>query len=242
MYSREQLIPEAIIKNLPFKQTHEALRDGDNDALKQLLCSFVKTLAIKIYQYVWASYGDNKEKKRGVLKSLVYLDALITLYRMPNAFQFAMDDLSERFRNIPEQTLLTIIDKFCNVSVADSGAGDRFEQRIAAQKRSNPADQDGKTQFKFLKSKESVKSLILNIIGVVVHLSTRGVSKVSFLQKILKRDINELKNYFRELGLTLDPITITNEESGEKFEDFKVSFRGTNRQNLQADKNTAAET
>ena len=69
------------MQNIPYKQTHEALRDGDIYGLKKLLCSFVIVLAQKIYKYNW----DRMEKaaKRNALKALVYLDALITLYRMP---------------------------------------------------------------------------------------------------------------------------------------------------------------
>ena len=41
LYSKEALLPTDILKNIPYKQTHEALREGDIDKLKKLLCSFV---------------------------------------------------------------------------------------------------------------------------------------------------------------------------------------------------------
>ena len=47
---------------------------------------------------------------------------------------------------------------------------------------------DSTTQFKFMKNKESVKNLMLHIIGLVIHISTRGVAWGSFIAKILKKD------------------------------------------------------
>ena len=61
----------------------------------------------KIYQYKWE--GMDKTTKRNTLKSLVYLDALVTLYRMPPQFEFAISDLSERFRGMPEEVLMDIL-------------------------------------------------------------------------------------------------------------------------------------
>ena len=60
---------------------------------------------------------------------------------------------------------------------------------------------DSSTQFKFMKSKESVKTLMLHIIGLVIHMSTGEVAYGHFLAKILKKDTNELKSYFKELGV-----------------------------------------
>lgn len=62
-------------------------------------------LASNIWQFSWDAIGEDKSEKRRILKSLVYLDALITLYRMPATFEFSMPDLSRRFRDIPEIAL-----------------------------------------------------------------------------------------------------------------------------------------
>ena len=53
------------------------------------------------------------------MKTFVYLDVLITLYRMPAQFEFAMGDLSGRFRGLPEGPLEEILQKFCKITVAD---------------------------------------------------------------------------------------------------------------------------
>lgn len=41
LYCKEMLMPQEILQNIPFKQTHEALKKDDKEALKKLLCSFV---------------------------------------------------------------------------------------------------------------------------------------------------------------------------------------------------------
>jgi hypothetical protein len=76
-------------------------------------------LANKIWQFSWDQIGDDKNEKRRILQSLVYLDALITLYRMPPSFEFSMADLSRRFRDIPEVALKQILEKFCKIAVSD---------------------------------------------------------------------------------------------------------------------------
>ena len=70
--------------------------------LKEYLCGFVATIAEKTYEYTWP---QSAEEQMMTVQSLVYLDALIRLYRMPAQFEFSMTDLSERFKNIPEETL-----------------------------------------------------------------------------------------------------------------------------------------
>ena len=53
LYSKEKLLPLDIIKQLPYKQTRKALKDEDRDALKEVLCSFVATIAEKTKEYNW---------------------------------------------------------------------------------------------------------------------------------------------------------------------------------------------
>ena len=61
-----------------------------------------------------------------------------------------------------------------------------------------------------------MKTLILNIIGLVVHMSTQRQSRGSFLARILKKDISELKNYFKELGLVVENTEKTDKFTGKK--------------------------
>lgn len=80
LYAKDKLLPTEIIKQLPYKHTRKALKDEDRDALKEVLCSFVATIAEKTKQYSWPQSSQEQKK---VCQQLVYLDALIRLYRMP---------------------------------------------------------------------------------------------------------------------------------------------------------------
>ena len=86
-------MPENLFYLLPYKETHEALKASDEDKLRELLCGFVVSIAKNVWEQQWESINDKKEKKR-ILKALVYLDTLITLYRMPPQFEFAINELS----------------------------------------------------------------------------------------------------------------------------------------------------
>lgn len=41
LYSRAALMPDSVFELLPYKETHEALKNSDADALRELLCGFV---------------------------------------------------------------------------------------------------------------------------------------------------------------------------------------------------------
>jgi len=57
---------------------------------------------------------------------------------------------------------------------------------------------------------------MLHIIGLVVHLSSCGSAKLSFLSRILKKEEKELKNYCIELGLKLEQCKSKNPETGKQ--------------------------
>ena len=84
--------------------------------LREFLCGFIATIAEKTYQYNWP---QDIEEQKVTVQQLVYLDALIRLYRMPTSFEFSMADLSDKFKNIPEDSLQVILQKFCRMSVSD---------------------------------------------------------------------------------------------------------------------------
>lgn len=93
------------------------MRNDDQDELRKLLCSFVVVLSQKVRKYNWTNM--EKADQKNTVKAFVYLDVLITLYRMPPQFEFAMGDLSGRFRGLPDEPLEQILQKFCKISVAD---------------------------------------------------------------------------------------------------------------------------
>ena len=145
------------------------------------------------------------------MKTFVYLDVLITLYRMPAQFEFAMGDLSSRFRGLPEGPLEQILQKFCKITLQDKNS--TFQKRTQSMQL---VSSDSTTQFKFMKNKESVKNLMLHIIALVIHISTSGVAWGSFIAKILKKEQKELQSYFRELGAYTKDKKRDDKRTGEK--------------------------
>ena len=59
-----------------------------------------------------------------------------------------------------------------------------------------------------------------NIIAVSIHLA-QGRIKGSVLAKTLKKDISELKNYIKEIGLSVEPFK--NDKTGDP--DLFVYFK-----------------
>lgn len=156
----------------------------------------------------------------------MYLDVLITLYRMPLSFEFSMQDLSERFRDVQEEPLERILNKFCKIAVNEkNGPGAARRKKDAS---GSSAHLQG-TSFKFMKSKEDTKLLMLHIIGLTVYLSSNGSARLSFLARILKKEPAELKNYCVELGLSQEvfkPAKKDDEDNKHHVEsDIKVSFK-----------------
>jgi len=67
--------------------------------------------------------------------------------------------------------------------------------------------------MKFVKTKERQKILICHIIAISLHLSSFKRLRASIFARTLKKEIGELKNYFKEIGLTLE--SCKNEKTGE---------------------------
>lgn len=85
--------------------------------MKELMCHFVKDIAFDVYKNQYEKM-DKKDKKF-ILKSLCYLDTLISLYRMPPAFEFVLGELTQRFRGIKEEPLEMILNKFGSITLID---------------------------------------------------------------------------------------------------------------------------
>ena len=223
MYNRAMLMPEQIFELLPYKETHEALKNSDTEALRELLCGFVMNIAIQLWETTWDSLSDKNDKKRH-LKALVYLDTLISLFRMPPQFEFSLGELSQRFRGVKEEPLEAILAKFCTIGLQDD---DR--------KKYKKFEKSPETQYKLMKSKEQCKVLMLHIIGLVVHLSSTGSAKLSFLARILKKEAKELKNYCLELGMKLESCKTMDKETGKEYDDFVARLRGVRKSTAAAE-------
>jgi hypothetical protein len=135
---------------------------------------------------------------------------------MPPHFEFVLNELSQRFRGVQEQPLELILNKFCTIGVLEAG-DDRKKVKLF--------DKSNEVQYKLMKSKEQGKTLMLHIIGLVVHISPVQSAKLSFLSRILKKEEKELKNYCLELGLKLEACKSTNKETGKEVDDFVARLR-----------------
>jgi hypothetical protein len=78
-----------------------------------------------------------------------------------------------------------------------------------------------------MKSKEQTKTLILHIIGLVVHLSASQSAKISFLSRILKKEASELKHFCLELGLKLEPCKTRDRETEQEFDDSVARLKSS---------------
>ena len=67
--------------------------------------------------------------------------------------------------------------------------------------------------------------MLCNIIGVSVFLAFNQRIRASVLAKTLKKEVGELKNFFKELGLGMEPTK--NEHTGEP--DIMVFMSGSNK-------------
>ena len=80
-YSRDNLLPEDMLSLIPYKQTYEALQQEDQTELSRLLSSFARISmqnAFRGFEHI-----EQKREKKNIMKAHVYLDALLTLYRLP---------------------------------------------------------------------------------------------------------------------------------------------------------------
>mgnify|MGYP003893906953 CR=1 FL=1 len=77
------------------------------------------------------------------------------------------------------------------------------------QDASSSAPQD----IRFVKTKDKQKVLMCHIIAISLHLSSFKRLRASIFARVLKKDIGELKNFFKEIGLTMEACK--NEKTGE---------------------------
>lgn len=157
MYSKEGLLPEDVLNLIPYKQTYEALQKEDSDALATLLSSFVRISMESAYQRF--PHIESKREKKNIMKSHVYLDALITLYRVKSQLGKSIEVLAQDFfKGLNIDAMRSILEKFTEVQQVNRG-----EIRGKAP--------DDLPDVKYVCTKELEKILLCNIIGVAVHLA-----------------------------------------------------------------------
>uniref|UniRef100_A0A7S3FTU5 Uncharacterized protein n=1 Tax=Strombidium rassoulzadegani TaxID=1082188 RepID=A0A7S3FTU5_9SPIT len=195
LYSLQGLLPENILTLIPYKQTFLALQANDQEQLEKLLNPFTRKSMQAAYQGF--SQIEQKRDKKQIMKSHVYLDALITLHRLPQQIHKPIEILSEQiFKELNVDALRAILEKFTEVQ--EMRDGDIGKKRMREEKPEELSD------IKFVKTKELQKVLIINIIGVAVNLARNNRLWASSIAKTLKKDVGDLKNFVKELGYTME--------------------------------------
>lgn len=127
-YSKEGLLPESILQLIPYKETQLALDNKDTDELQKLLSQFVRYSLLNQY-YRFDQIETMREKKQ-IMKAHVYLDALITLHRLPGQIQKPLDVLAEQlFKGLNVDAVRAILEKFTEVQEINRGEMDRGKGR-----------------------------------------------------------------------------------------------------------------
>ena len=147
---------------------------------------------------------EEKREKKNLLKAHVYLDALFTLYRLKSQLSKPIEVLAtDFFKGLNIDALRAILEKFTEVQQVNRG-------ELRGKKQLEAADLP---DVKFVCTKELERSLLCSIIGVSVHLAMNQRLKASVLCRHLKKNIGDLKNFFREVGLNMEAIKDTKGEA-----------------------------
>ena len=114
-YSLDAMIPHELMQKIPYKHVYEALSLDDEqaseEALDKLLVPFSKISMWNAYDR-FQEMESNRDKKN-LMRSHVYLDALLRLQRLPNQVNKSVGQLVEQtFSTIDAETLELILDQF----------------------------------------------------------------------------------------------------------------------------------
>uniref|UniRef100_A0A7S3IPU6 Uncharacterized protein n=1 Tax=Strombidium inclinatum TaxID=197538 RepID=A0A7S3IPU6_9SPIT len=199
-YSKAGLLPDSILSLICYKNLYEALKSEDQDAIFACLSSFTRVSAMSCFRKF--ERIDQKREKKNLLRAHIYLEALLTLNKMPSQIQKPMEVLLEKsFRGLNQQALTAILEKFTDVQ--DPNAEDDKKQK----RRRTPATPEG-TEFqpevKYVKTKEHQRMIMCHIVGVAIHLAQNNQIWGSVLARTLKKDVGDLKQYFKELNFHME--------------------------------------
>eukprot|EP00347_Sterkiella_histriomuscorum_P023078 403336035 len=199
LYSRDQLLPAEVLEQVAYKNTYNALQNDNEEALKQLILS---PLAGHLVRKVYSRFEQiaTKSEKKLLLKACIYLDSLITFYRLPQNLDQSLEVYSSK-ANIPLPLFEKLVEKFSTVSFKNQSMLMNHESVDSSLNNSSVAN-----QYKYTKSKEQTKMLICHVIGINAILNQGGKFKASHIARVLKKEVTDLKSYFQELGLDYSVI------------------------------------
>lgn len=136
--------------------------------------------------------ADKKEKKN-LLKGHIYLDWLITFFRLPGSIEESPDELARKL-SMPSLIVDHILNDFTQISVKNQSQMDQ------------PEYASSNHEFKYVKSKENTKKLMCHILGIAVLMHRGQPMKASSIAQVLKKEVADLRSYFQELGLHYTPF------------------------------------
>lgn len=197
-YSKEALFPDEILSLIPYRQTYEALKLEDKEALSKLLSTFARISMENQYQRF--EHIESKSEKKMIMKQHVYLDALLTVQRLPNQIVKSVEELSEKiFKGLDVEAIRAILEKFTDIQSVNMND-------LRKKKGPNHSAGDKPVTIKFVKTKEKQKILLCYIIAASMHISTYKRLRAQIFARTLKMEVGDLKNYFKDIGLTMESI------------------------------------
>ena len=193
---------------MPYRKTWEALTNEDHEEytekIKDLLGNFAKVSLESAYHRF--EHIESKHDKKIIMKQHVYLDCLVTLNRLPNQISKPLSELqSAVFKDLPIEPLRAIFEQFTDLQTID-------QKDISRMKDLNQASIN---QIKFVKTKSHQQKLVCSIIAISLHIAQNQRIKGSVLARALKKDLTELKNYFKEIGLHIESCENTKEGNAD---------------------------
>ena len=220
------MFPEEILGLISYKQTFEALQAGDKEKLSKLLSAFAR-ISME-HAYTRFEHIESKREKKQIMKAHVFLDALLTLQRLPTHISRSLEDLSEKvFKGLDVEAVRAILEKFTDLQHVNKN-----EMGHSKHKQQSEA-----VDVKFVKTKDKQKTLLSFIIAAAMHLSNHKRMRASVFAKTLKKEVHELKNYFKEVGLAMEATK--NESTGEP--DIMLFLAGAKRDHKNQDQAADAE-
>lgn len=210
LYSREKLLPYALLEGMPYKKTFDALRTENEEELRSLILNSAIRLQLQnFYANKFNNLANNKEKKFA-LRGFIYLDCLVAFFRLPIQIESSPSFLASKLK-----TVQPVIDHLLS----------QFSQATVMTMKSHSKNNDGDTAvpsgtmgFKHVKGKDNQKDLVCHMIAIMGFLTKEFRGQV--VAKLIKKELTELRSYFQELGFTYDPI----KEDGQ--DDYVVKFNG----------------
>lgn len=122
---------------LPYKLTYTALLEENEETLSTLIInSTIRRQLIHFYQTRFEGLASKSEKKFAI-RAFIYLDCLVTFYRMPNHIENSVDELTTRLKTIP-QVIEHLLETFSQTSVVlGSASNGQLGRKVQSGEDSN---------------------------------------------------------------------------------------------------------